>query len=170
MSYLQKMLLPDERVVYIATLHWVIFIPGLLLTIIGGFCGYYSYDVANLLPGHSLAPYFGKIISGVSLMFAVLGLALLSGAVVRQSSTELAITNLRLIAKYGFVSRSTFEIMINRVTGANFDQTIAGRLLGYGTILVHGSGGDISPFDLITDPQSFQRALMDRLEHSRVGK
>jgi uncharacterized membrane protein YdbT with pleckstrin-like domain len=84
---------------------------------------------------------------------------------VRQSSTELAITNRRLIAKYGFISRATFEIMINRVTGVNFDQTVMGRILGYGTILVHGAGGDISPFDVVANPQLFQRALMDVLEH-----
>ena len=170
MSYLQKMLLPDERVMYIATLHWVIFIPGLVLTIFGGFFGFFSYDVASHLLGASFVPYIGRIIAGVSLVAAVLGLALLTGAVIRQSSTELAITNRRLIAKYGFISRSTFEIMINRVTGANFDQTVTGRLMGYGTVLVHGSGGDISPFDLIADPQSFQRALMDGLEHSRGGR
>ena len=170
MSYLQKMLLPDERVVYIATLHWVIFIPGILMTVLGGVFGFYSHDIASIVPGQIYVPYIGKSIAGIALIASVTGLALLCGAIIRQSSTELAITNRRLIAKYGFISRATFEIMINRVTGANFDQTITGRILGYGTILVHGSGGDVSPFDLISDPQSFQRALMDGLEHARSAK
>jgi len=167
MSYLQKMLLPDERIVYIATLHWIIFLPGMFLTFIGGFVGFYSYDIVRLLMGSASAPLFGRIVGGIALIFALAGLGMLTGAVIRQSSTELAITNRRLIAKYGFISRATFEIMINRVSGANFDQTVMGRILGYGTILVHGAGGDISPFDVVADPQSFQRALMDVLEHMR---
>jgi uncharacterized membrane protein YdbT with pleckstrin-like domain len=109
----------------------------------------------------------GKIITGGALVCAVAGLILLIGSTIRQSSTELAITNRRLIAKYGAISRSTFEIMIGRVTGVNFEQTMMGRILGYGTVLVHGAGGDISPFDVLSNPQLFQRALMDVVEHTR---
>lgn len=167
MSYLSKMLLPDERVVHIATLHWVIFIPGMLLTLVGGIVGFFSYNLAGLVLGPSLVPIVGRVVAGGALVCALAGLGLLLGALVRQSATELAITNKRLIAKYGFISRATFEIMINRVTGVNFDQSIMGRILGYGTILVHGAGGDISPFDVVTNPQLFQRALMDVLEHGK---
>jgi uncharacterized membrane protein YdbT with pleckstrin-like domain len=167
MTYLQKMLLPDERVVYIAVLHWVIFVPGLFLTAVGGIVGYYAYDIVSLVMGPSMVPLIGRIVAGGAFVFALAGLGLLIGAIVRQSATELAITNRRLIAKYGFISRSTFEIMINRVTGVNFDQSITGRILGYGTILVHGAGGDISPVDVVSNPGLFQRALMDVLEHSR---
>ncbi len=167
MSYLTKMLLPDERIVHIATLHWIIFVPGMALTAVGGIGGLYSYDIVGFLLGSNIAPLLGRIVAGISLVFALAGLGLLMGALVRQSSTELAITNRRLIAKYGFISRSTFEILINRVTGVNFDQTITGRLLGYGTVLVHGAGGDISPFDGVTNPQLFQRALMDALTHGQ---
>lgn len=163
MSYLQKMLLPDEKIIFIATIHWVIFVPGLCLTAFGGIFGHYSYDIVRFLLGSNYMPVIGKIGAGISLLSALCGLGLLIGAVVRQSATELAITNRRIVAKYGFISRSTFEIMINRITGVNFDQSIMGRILGYGTILVHGAGGDISPFDVVTNPQLFQRALMDVL-------
>jgi uncharacterized membrane protein YdbT with pleckstrin-like domain len=167
MSYLKKALLPEERLLYIATLHWVIFVPGMLLTAAGGLVGFYSYDIMGLVFDGTLAPTFGRTLAGISTLFSLAGFSLLLGAIVRQSATELAITNKRLIAKYGFISRATFEIMINRVTGVNFDQTIMGRILGYGTVLVHGTGGDISPFDGVSNPQSFQHALMDVLEHQR---
>ncbi len=167
MSYLQKQLLPDEHIVHIATLHWIIFIPGMLLTAIGGIGGFFAYDIVSLIMGPNIAPLLGRIVAGLSLVCALAGLSFLMSAFVRQAATELAITNRRLIAKYGFVSRSTFEILINRVTGVNFDQNITGRLCGYGTILVHGAGGDISPFDCVTNPQLFQRALMDALGQSR---
>jgi uncharacterized membrane protein YdbT with pleckstrin-like domain len=164
MSYVNKMLLPDERVVHIATLHWIIFIPGMFFAAAGGLVGFYSYDIVGAIFGEQFM-MMGRALAGVAMVFSLTGFGLLLGALVKQSSTELAITNRRLIAKYGFISRATFEIMINRVTGVNFDQTVMGRLLGYGTILVHGAGGDISPFDVVSNPQLFQRALMDVLEH-----
>lgn len=168
MSYLQKQLLPDEKIVHIATLHWIIFVPGLLFTGLGLVISFWGYHIANILIGSTmLSTVFAKVITGGGLVCAVAGLILLIGSTMRQSATELAITNRRLIAKYGLISRSTFEIMINRVTGVNFDQTMMGRLLGYGTVLVHGAGGDISPFDVLANPQLFQRALMDVVEHSR---
>ena len=168
MSYLQKQLMPDEKIIHIATLHWIIFLPGMLFTGLGLFCSFFGYSVASFIMGSTqMAAIFGKIITGGCLVCALAGLILLIGSTIRQSTTELAITNRRLIAKYGMISRSTFEIMINRVTGVNFDQTIMGRMLGYGTVLVHGAGGDISPFDVLANPQLFQRALMDIVEHSR---
>src|ERR1700679_1384955 len=98
MSYLSKMLLPDERVIYIATLHWIIFVPGMFLTAIGGIVGFYSYDIIDLLMGPAMVPLMGRIVAGGAFVFALAGLGLLIGALVRQSSTELAITNRRLIA------------------------------------------------------------------------
>jgi uncharacterized membrane protein YdbT with pleckstrin-like domain len=167
MSYLQKQLLPDERIVHIATLHWIIYAPGMFLALMGSVCSFFGYDLAHFIMGDAkMADVFGKIITGGALVATLAGFGLLLGATLRQSATELAITNRRLIAKYGLISRSTFEIMANRVTGVNFDQTIMGRMLGYGTVLVHGAGGDISPFDVLANPQQFQSALMDVVEHA----
>ncbi len=139
----------------------------MLLTIVGGLAGYYSYDIVGHVVAEKFVSITGRALAGAATLFSFVGLVLVLGALVRQSSTELAVTNKRLIAKYGFISRATFEIMINRVTGVNFDQTIMGRLFGYGTVLVHGTGGDISPFDVVANPQGLQHALMDILEHQR---
>ncbi|MDD4616806.1 MAG: PH domain-containing protein [Alphaproteobacteria bacterium] len=163
-SYVKKMLLPDERLLYLATLHWVIFLPGLVLSVIAGLAGFFSYHIAGFIASDAMAPTLGKALAGASMFFSIIGFGLLIAAMVRQSATELAITNRRLIAKYGFVARNTFEIMVNRVTGANFDQTVMGRILGYGTIIVHGAGGDTSPFDLVANPHHFHHALMRVLE------
>ena len=71
------------------------------------------------------------------------------------------------LAKYGFISRTTFEIMINRITGANFDQTVVGRLMGFGTIWVHGAGGEVSPISGVSNPQLFYRALVSMLDKAQ---
>ena len=103
------------------------------------------------------------------MLVVLAGVMLLLGAYIRQMSTELAVTNRRLIAKYGFVSRVTFEIMLSRITGANFEQTVTGRLFGFGTVWVHGAGGEVSPIGGVANPQLFYRALMSALERSQSG-
>lgn len=167
MAYVEKVLLPDERIIYAATLHWVLYLQGLLITGFAGIVGYFSKPVLALMFGNHLGPQFSKPISLVAMVIVLIGAVLLLGAYVRQTSTEIVITNKRLIAKYGFISRATFEILANRITGANFDQTIFGRLLGYGTILVHGAGGEVSPIDQVSNPQLFYRALVSVLEKNQ---
>lgn len=162
-SYVNKVLLPDEKIIYAASLHWVIYLQGLIFTIAGGVLSFYAYYIAAMFFGEN-SHGAGRFISGIAFVIVIAGVSLLLGAYLRQTSTELVLTNRRIIAKYGVISRATFEIMANRITGANFDQTVIGRILGYGTILVHGAGGEISPVDLVADPQDFHRALLGVLK------
>jgi len=168
MAYIDKILLPNERVLCVTTVHWIVYTEGFIVTIGGGLLGYYGRSLLDVFFGSSLAQHMARPFSIVAILVVLIGTALLFGAYIRQASTELAVTNRRVIAKYGLISRATFEIMVNRITGANFDQTIMGRLLGFGTVLIHGAGGDISPFDEIGDPQGFYKALMSVLERSQV--
>ncbi len=167
MSYVRKMLLPDERVVCIATLHWIIYLKGLAFTVLGGLMGYYDYDLLEWLFGPHLAEEFARPFALVAMAVVLVGIFLILSAWVRQSATEMAITNKRLISKYGIVSRITYEILISRVTGANFAQTATGRVLGYGTVWVHGAGGEVSCVAMIEQPHVFYKSLMDLLERYR---
>jgi uncharacterized membrane protein YdbT with pleckstrin-like domain len=167
MAYVDKILLPDERIIYAATLHWIMYLRGLVITAFGGFVGFISHPALVAVFGQRLGAQFTKPICVAALVVVLIGSTLLLGAYMRQTSTELVITNKRLIAKYGVISRATFEILANRITGANFDQTVLGRVLGFGTILVHGAGGEVSPIDHVADPQLFYRALVSVLEKTQ---
>lgn len=164
MAYVEKILLPDERVLFAGSLHWVVYLPGLALVLLAGLIAHFGVQPLAFVFGRGVAQNMGFIPGGLGALALLVGLGFMISAYIRQSTTELVITNRRIIAKYGFIARSTFEIMLNRITGANFDQTVLGRVLGYGTVIVHGAGGDISPFDLIGDPQGFHRALVTMLE------
>ena len=164
MSYVEKALMPGEQILYSATLHWIIFLKGLMLTGAGGVLGFFSYPLLDFLFGRSLAEEFYRALTVIACLLVLSGTMLLLGAFIRQTSTELAVTDRRLIAKYGFVARITYEIMLSRITGANFDQTVLGRFLGFGTIWVHGAGGEVSPIGGVANPQLFYRALMGSLE------
>lgn len=72
-------------------------------------------------------------------------------------TSEFAITNKRIIIKVGFISRRTLELNLAKVESVNVDQSILGRILGYGTIIVVGTGGTKEPFSDICTPLEFRK-------------
>ena len=76
---------------------------------------------------------------------------------------EFVITNKRIIMKTGFISRNVFEMTVAHIESINVDQTILGRIFGYGTVEIVGSGGSRESFSDIADPVSFRKAFMDTL-------
>lgn len=98
-----------------------------------------------------------------------LGIVFLVIAWVRYKTTELAITNRRVIAKFGFISRRTVEINIAKVESIQVDQGILGRIFDYGTLLIAGAGDPQAPIPGISDPMAFRRAFIEAQEHPKAG-
>jgi uncharacterized membrane protein YdbT with pleckstrin-like domain len=76
-------------------------------------------------------------------------------------TSEFVITNKRIIMKVGLISRRTMEINISKVESVNVDQGVLGRVLGYGTISIVGTGGSRSTFTKIANPLAFRKAFQD---------
>jgi uncharacterized membrane protein YdbT with pleckstrin-like domain len=103
----------------------------------------------------------GLIILGILLLIAVVGLFFLIAAWVRMKSTEIAITNKRIIAKFGFISRRTVEINLDKVEALRVEQSVWGRFFNYGTVLISGTGSTVDPIANIADPLVFRRKFME---------
>ena len=76
-------------------------------------------------------------------------------------SDEFAITNHRIIVKTGLISRRTLEMNLNKVETVNVDQSILGRLFGYGTIRIVGTGGTNEVFENISHPIEFRKKFLE---------
>jgi uncharacterized membrane protein YdbT with pleckstrin-like domain len=139
MGYVDSNLNPGEQIVYQTSLHWIIYLAPVILAGFGA-------TLALSLPGLGLA------LLGV-------GLALGLSSWIRQVSSEFAVTTARVIVKIGFLSRRTIEINLSRVESIQVDQSLLGRILNYGTIVVIGTGGTKEPFTLIADPLAFRHAV-----------
>lgn len=109
----------------------------------------------------SLWPHGWKIFFGILLAPVVVGLGLLVWVFVIYRTTEIAITNKRIIAKSGFVSRSTTEINLPKIESLQVDQTVTARLFNYGTIIIAGAGTPNLQIHGIADPLSFRRHFME---------
>ncbi len=78
----------------------------------------------------------------------------------RLKSTEIAVTTRRLIVKHGLVQRKTIEVNIQRVESLQVEQSVWGRLLNHGTLVVAGTGTSHAPIEGIADPMAFRRAFV----------
>ena len=101
------------------------------------------------------------VLLGIVTLIAVIGLVFLIWAWVNIRSTEVAITNRRVIAKFGFVKRHTVEINLDKVEALRVEQGFWGRILNYGTIFISGAGSSVAPFPHIADPLVFRRKFME---------
>ncbi|HEV2337033.1 MAG TPA: PH domain-containing protein [Stellaceae bacterium] len=148
MKYVDQVLQPGETVTYATSLHWLVYLRAILLVILA---------VLSLIAAKAVAEPTAQI--ALNIIAALLGLlALVSGldAVIRRSTTELAVTDRRVIYKTGIFQRHSMEMNRSKVETVGVDQSILGRILGYGTIVVRGTGGSFEPIRFIGDPLSFR--------------
>ena len=128
-----------------------------------------SYIDDSLIEGESIIhrarvswwSQFGLLVLGAVLLVVVIGLFFLIAAWIAVRSTEIAITNRRVIAKFGFIKRDTVEINLDKVEALRVEQGFLGRMLNYGTIFISGAGTSVAPIRNIADPLVFRRKFME---------
>lgn len=119
-------------------------------------------DEQVLHRGHvSLWPYAGWVLVGVLTAVLIVGLVILAWVYIHTHSTEIAITNKRVIAKFGFISRRTVEINLAKVESIQVDQGLPGRVFDYGTVIISGAGNPVAPIADVARPLEFRRAFME---------
>jgi uncharacterized membrane protein YdbT with pleckstrin-like domain len=95
----------------------------------------------------------------------VLALVLIGWPFLRRATTELVLTNRRVISKFGVLSRDTVEIGFAKVESIRVKQGLLGRLFNYGDLVITGSGATHAPIPNIKYPLEFRRAFDAATEH-----
>ena len=170
MLYVQQSLGPDEELVHIGKFHWMYTFSAFssifwgmvssIVVIVGAITAYkqlgyfppnlgLSTAVQNLHPGIRIGAF----------MVFILGLLNFANLMVIKSTTEIAITNTRLIYKRGLVARQVGEMSIDRIEGVNVLQSILGRMLDYGRLAIRGMGIGEVILPPIEDPIAFRQAI-----------
>lgn len=108
---------------------------------------------------------FWGIVFGILLLMWVIGILLIVSAVLNVMTTELALTNKRVIAKFGFIRRQTIELNINRIESISVNQGFWGRIFNYGSIVVRGTGGSHAPIPYIAWPMEFRQQFNDFIDN-----
>jgi uncharacterized membrane protein YdbT with pleckstrin-like domain len=111
---------------------------------------------------------FALVFFGILTLVFAIGIIFLVIAWIRVHSTEVAITNKRVIAKFGFITRHTVEINLDKVEALRVEQGFWGRILNFGTIYISGAGTSVAPIPNIADPLVFRRKFMEATNRSRA--
>jgi uncharacterized Tic20 family protein len=170
MSYVRKSLVPGETLMYDTRHHWIVLLGPLLMFVLLGALGLGCL-------GEALAAREGRgslvdAPANEMLAFEIAGIVLLVIAIVamiwgftKRNATEMAVTNKRVLIKTGLGNRRTLDLMLSRVESIGVEETFFGRMLGYGSVTVRGTGGTPESFVMISHPQEFRRSVQAQIGH-----
>lgn len=159
MGFIEQNLMSGEQVVYLTKRHWILFILPVIWLILLSLS-----IIGSLGSGVRLNEFFMFLI--FLLPMAILPLV---WAYIDRKTSEFAVTNKRVLIKVGFIRRKTFENLLNKVEGIQVDQDICGRIFGFGTIIVKGTGGTNNPFRIVAAPFEFRKKVQEQIEKMHSG-
>ena len=168
MSYVDRNLVPGETLLYQTRHHWVVLLlPTLVAFVLGApgvallYLAITTRDANGLTLGRSTISPQGLAISGAILLF--LALIIFIYGIAKRNATEMAVTNKRVLIKTGMASRRTLDMMLTTVESIGVEETVLGRMLGYGTVIVRGTGGTPETFIKIANPQDFRKNVQEQI-------
>jgi uncharacterized membrane protein YdbT with pleckstrin-like domain len=174
MSYAEKSLVPGETLLYQTRHHWMVLLGPLLISVVlaGLGVGCLAELVAakegrGMLVGVSETGVHATQIAGVLLI--VVAIAILAFGLAKRNATEMAVTNKRVLIKTGMGNRRTLDLMLSRVESIAVEETFWGRMMGYGSVVVRGTGGTPESFVMISHPQEFRRSVQGQIGQEPIG-
>ena len=149
-SYVESVLADGEKIVYRAAIsHWkyALYYSAGALFLVGGLIGFIAAR-----GGGSAAQIAAAVAIAIGLLFVLV-------AVIGRLTTELVLTDRRIITKRGLISRDTMEMNLAKVESVRVNQGLLGRILNYGDVTVVGTGDSHEPLRGIADPLELRRKL-----------
>jgi uncharacterized membrane protein YdbT with pleckstrin-like domain len=144
MGYVDSNLLPGETIIKRAVIHWFIFVPSSFLLVMGLLLLQYNTLIGIVLLGFGVVRFVSAFLMYIS--------------------TELVITSQRVMAKFGFIRRVSIELSHNKVGSMFIEQSVMGRILDFGTVIISGFGGANTPIPNIQNPLGFRRIALSFIE------
>lgn len=145
MSYIDGNLVEGEHVAYRTRLHWLLYMgPVLFIVLI-------LLPIAWFMANSSASHY--------AWIPLALGALILLATFIKRQSSDFAVTNMRVMTKVGVFQTRSIELLLGKVEAIAVEQSLMGRLFGYGNIIITGSGGTKEVFSRIQSPLAFRNAV-----------
>jgi uncharacterized membrane protein YdbT with pleckstrin-like domain len=165
MSYVEKNLMPGETVVYRTRLHWIVIFWPIVLSLLFAVAGLVL--LARTMTGASETSDRSTPMLVAGFILLVVGCVCLGFALLKRNATEMAVTDRRVVVKQGIGSRRTLELLLSKVESIDVEESMMGRVLGFGTVIVRGTGGTPEPFETIGHPIEFRKQVQQQIEKSQ---
>ncbi len=160
MSFIDENLMPGEQVIYRTKPHWLIFsapfiwlLASLFTLTLGSHYRMLNLQLLDSYPIYKAAALFFLCITAVTAI----------STYIAYSTSEFGITNNRVLIKVGFIHRATVEILLSRIESIGVYQSILGRILNYGSIIISGTGGSRDPFTHVPCPLEFRNFIHEQI-------
>ena len=161
MSYVEKHLIPGESVQYETRLHWIVMLGHVLVAATLALIGV-TLLVTPWSDVHGGEAYSGGL-RWVGLVLIAAAAIFFGVGLLKRKATEMAVTNKRVIVKTGLAKRRTIELLLSRIESIAVDEPALGRLMGYGTVIVKGTGGTPEMFEKIYRPLELREQVQQQI-------
>ena len=160
-SYAESVLANGEQILHVAVIsHWkyaLNYFLGVFFVVVG-----------------MLVILMSPRIQGLTLLYCavpmLVGALLIVMALVNKKTTELVLTNRRMITKRGLIARDTVEMNLGKVESVRVSQGLLGRILNFGDVTVVGTGASPEPLRGIANPLELRRKLGEVMGVDTPGK
>jgi uncharacterized membrane protein YdbT with pleckstrin-like domain len=144
MGYIEDNLSVGEKVVYRANVSAAVLI---ITVIFFAFIIWLSSKVSTMM---------------VTLM-TILTIIVILRVLIAMFTTEIALTDRRIIGKRGVLQQHSIEMLLKKVESISVKRTLLGLIFGYGTVTIIGSGGTKESFPSIDKPMEFRKRVNDQI-------
>lgn len=148
MSYIGQSLGANETVHYTARFPTARYFAACLVLMVG------------LISGFVCLLYGTSVIAALIVVCAVAGFCAI---LYEPWTSEIAVTNLRLIYKQGLFDRQTNDLQLRAIEEVQLHQGFWGRLFNYGNVEFHGTGVDDLQLPALNDPIAFLKAAQEAI-------
>lgn len=162
MGYVDDNLVPGEFVAYRAQLHWIELAPSILVGAVLDLTGIGVLVAALMGKGPGDGTSLPMVLLAAALM--LVGSGWLAVGIIRWKSTEITVTSRRVLIKTGVLSRHTTEVLLAKVESVRIEESLIARVLGFGKVTIHGTGGTPETFERIAKPHAFRRQVQSQIE------
>ncbi|HLW91918.1 MAG TPA: PH domain-containing protein [Roseiarcus sp.] len=151
MNYVDSILEPDERIVYRTRPSWTLYAPSAALAI----CALIVFVLGTNYQFEAAGTFIAAVLALAAIVSFV-------PAWFRRATTEIAVTDRRIILKRGFIRRHTVEMNMQKVETVDVDQTLIGRLFNFGNVTVRGTGSTFETIRRIDAPLKLRTSVTAR--------
>ncbi|MBT8473629.1 MAG: PH domain-containing protein [Marinicaulis sp.] len=174
-GYVDKTLAGGEEVIHRANFNWTYsFFPVFWFASgAAALAMFFFIQFAAEVPYEELrVGWWSAIIGGVA------GSIILINHLIILATTEIVVTTYRFVYKTGLISRHTQEVSLNKIEEITLEQSVWGRILGFGQLVLRGTGVGVITLPDLDDPIRLRKIIenaksalrLDQRERRRINE
>lgn len=107
--------------------------------------------------------HWACLIIPIVFSFIIIGIPYLISRLIAMKTTELSLSNKRLVGKYGLINTKQMDSPLNKINSVSVESGLFGKIFGYATITVN-TASTIYNFRFIANAENVKHEIMEEME------